>query len=446
MFKQVGKNYSETMTARVSVHDYASSVIDDQTKPYGISRPTVSVIIPTLNEAQNLPLVIPYLPMNWIDEVILVDGHSIDNSIEIAQQLLPSIVIVEEKVKGKGSALRAGYQAARGDILIVIDADGSHDPREIPRFVTALMEGADFVKGSRFAPGGGTTDMPRVRKFGNSTFVFLANVLFDVKFTDLCYGFHAFWRYCLDAIDLQKVDGFEIDTSLYLKAVRARMRLVEVPSFEGYRFYGVGKLQTIPDGTRVLRTIISEWFDYLRGEKKESTYLGFRGSAYLNAGARSTSLVAANENLQYLKMLSLLAVGRANKQDMLDQLLQVSLQELRATSGSVILLDENGDFREGCSAYNGKTFPINSWPELIRQGLVGWVFKHREAALVPNTREDPRWLRRPWDESGECLRSALSVPLMVNDRVVGVITLVRAQAEFTANDLAVLSENTVCVK
>ncbi|MEK7324867.1 MAG: glycosyltransferase family 2 protein, partial [Chloroflexota bacterium] len=203
-------------------------------------RPTVSVIFPTLNEEKNLPLVFPYLPLDEVDEVILVDGRSTDGTVEAAKQLLPSVKVILEPKLGKGAALRAGYKAATGDIIIVIDADGSNDPREIPRFVRALMEGADFVKGSRFAHRGGTTDMPRYRKLGNGAFVFLVNLLFDGTFTDLCYGYHAFWRYCLDVIDLTGVDGFEIDTAIYLRALRERLRIAEVPSFEGYRFYGVG--------------------------------------------------------------------------------------------------------------------------------------------------------------------------------------------------------------
>ncbi len=215
-------------------------------------RPTVSVIMPTLNEAENLPLVLPYFPMNWVDEVILVDGRSEDGTVEIARKLMPSIKVVLEKRKGKGTAIQAGYDAATSDILIVLDADGSHDPREIPRYVVALMEGADFIKGSRFAPGGGTTDMPRYRRWGNGAFVIMVNALFGSTFTDLCYGYHAFWKYCLDSIELPKANGFEIDTVLYVGALRKRLRIMEVPSFEGFRFYGVGKLRTIPDGLRVL--------------------------------------------------------------------------------------------------------------------------------------------------------------------------------------------------
>ena len=221
-------------------------------------RPRVSVIIPTLNEAKNLPLVLPYLPMAWIDEVILVDGRSTDNTVEVAQTLLPSIIVVMEKKKGKGAAMNAGYHAATGEILIVVDADGSNDPREIPRFIQALMMGADMVKGSRFAHGAGTTDMPFIRQLGNGFFTISCNLLFGTHWTDLCYGYHAFWRHCLEVVDVSDTPGFEIDTALYLRAAREQLHVTEVPSFEGYRFFGVGKLQTIPDGWRVLKTIVRE--------------------------------------------------------------------------------------------------------------------------------------------------------------------------------------------
>lgn len=239
-------------------------------------RPSVSVVIPTLNEAQNLPLVLPYLPMEWIDEVILVDGHSTDGTVEVARQLLPSIKVILETKRGKGAAMWAGYKAASSDVVVLLDADGSHDPREIPRYVEALMQGADMVKGSRFAPGGGTTDMPRIRKLGNGAFVFLTNLLFGNAWTDLCYGYHAFWKHCLNVLDLEEASGFEIDTALYLQAVRKQLRVIEVPSFEGYRFHGVGKLRTIPDGWRVLKTIQKEWLRAVKHPVKDS-YVGFRG-------------------------------------------------------------------------------------------------------------------------------------------------------------------------
>jgi CheY-like chemotaxis protein len=241
-----------------------------------VQRPTVSVVVPTLNEAENLPFVLPYLPMDWIDEVVLVDGFSSDRTVDVAQELMPSIQVVLEPRLGKGAALRAGYENSSGDIIVVMDADGSHDPREIPRFIQSLMEGSDFVKGSRFAHGGGTTDMPRVRQAGNRFFVSLVNLLFNVHFTDLCYGYHAFWRYCLNDLNLDGINGFEIDTAIYVRALCQRMRVTEVPSFEGYRFRGVGKLRTFPDGLRVLITILHETINNLRSPNR-SYYEGFRG-------------------------------------------------------------------------------------------------------------------------------------------------------------------------
>lgn len=111
-------------------------------------RPFISVIIPTRNEAQNLRHVLPHIPP-MVNEVILVDGHSTDNTIAVARQLRPSIRIIKQAGRGKGDAIRAGIAVSTGDIIVMLDADGSADPGEIPRFVKALMSGHDFAKGSR---------------------------------------------------------------------------------------------------------------------------------------------------------------------------------------------------------------------------------------------------------------------------------------------------------
>jgi phosphoheptose isomerase len=221
-----------------------------------MSRPRISVIVPTLNEEGNLPHVLPRIPA-FVDEVVLVDGHSVDGTVQAARDLLPDIRVVMQEGAGKGAALRTGFAAATGDILVMLDADGSTDPGEIPYFVHVLLAGADFAKGSRFLHGAGTSDMPFHRRWGNAAFVHMVRGLYGGQYTDLCYGYNAFWRRVLPMLDLDG-DGFEIETMMNIRALRAGLRIVEVPSFEDRRVMGVGRLRTIPDGWRVLRTIWSE--------------------------------------------------------------------------------------------------------------------------------------------------------------------------------------------
>jgi hypothetical protein len=426
----------------------------------------VSVIVPTLNEAKNLPLVLPRIPLEMVDEVILVDGRSTDNTIEVAKSILPDIKVILETRKGKGAAMTAGYRAATGDIIIVIDADGSNDPREIPRFLRALVEGADFVKGSRFAHHGGTTDMPRYRQMGNGAFVATVNTLFGCKFTDLCYGYHAFWRYCLDVVDTSEFDGFEIDTALYLRAVRERLRIVEVPSFEGYRFFGVGKLKTIPDGFRVLGTILREWQQHLATSKHED-YLGFRiqepvtPSGLALPSAANQLALSGNQvsgpapmnpaaplqsEVQWLSTVSRALSLELHLRSTLHKFLQLTSERMAAMSGSVLMVNEKGRVVDGCVMYGGEldTLSAAGRDELVDQGLAGVVVRTGRPVLVSNTAQDQRWLHRDWEQSEPVARSAMGVPLVDTDRLVGVLTLARPEPRpFTEEDVALVSEMAV---
>lgn len=221
-----------------------------------ITYPSVSIVIPTLNEARNLRFVLPYIP-EWVHEVIIVDGRSTDDTIEVAQSMYPNVKVVYEERRGKGAALQAGFRAATGDVIAMIDADGSMNPMELPIYVAALMSGADYVKGSRFLQGGGTSDMTLFRRMGNWGFTTVVRVLFGGHFTDLCYGYNAFWTRTLEALDLD-ADGFEIETLMNIRALRARLKIAEVPSYESDRIHGTSNLRAIKDGWRVLKTIIRE--------------------------------------------------------------------------------------------------------------------------------------------------------------------------------------------
>jgi CheY-like chemotaxis protein len=222
-------------------------------------RPTVSVIIPTLNEAENLPHVLPYLPFDMIDEIILVDGHSTDGTVETARNLLPYIKVINEKKLGKGAALRTGIAAATGDIIITLDADGSTDPSEMPVFIGALRSGADFVKGSRFVQGAGTLDMPLYRQIGNKALVLAANLFFKAHYTDITYGYNATWRRYANSLALD-IDGWACEIISNIRAISNGLRVVEVASLEHERINGNGKLHAFSAGWTILKAMIAERF------------------------------------------------------------------------------------------------------------------------------------------------------------------------------------------
>lgn len=217
---------------------------------------SISVVIPTLNEALNLPWVLRRMP-SYVDEVIVVDGRSEDMTIDVARALRFDVVVVNELQAGKGAAMRAGFAAATGDIIVMLDADGSMDPREIGWFVSPLQHDYDFVKGSRYVTGGGSDDLTRLRNLGNRALTRLANRALHCNFSDLCYGYIAFRKECLDILELQS-DGFEIETELISRSAQAGLRIAEVPSHELTRISGNSNLQTFHDGWRVLRTLTRE--------------------------------------------------------------------------------------------------------------------------------------------------------------------------------------------
>jgi glycosyltransferase involved in cell wall biosynthesis len=215
-----------------------------------------------------------------VHEVILVDGQSTDGTAAVATSLSPGIRVVAQQGKGKGAALRTGFEAASGDIIVMLDADGSTSPGEIPAYIGPLLAGFDYVKGSRFLQGGGTADMPVYRRLGNLGFVMLVRLLFGGRYSDLCYGYNAFWADAVRRLDLNG-DGFEIETMMNVRALSAGLAVAEVPSFEARRIHGDSRLRTIPDGWRVLRTIWTEW----RNIGKATQKVPATGAA---AGTRAT--------------------------------------------------------------------------------------------------------------------------------------------------------------
>lgn len=261
--------------------------------------PTVSVVIPTLNEERNVGYVLDRLP-SLITQVVLVDGGSTDATVETAVATRPDIEVVQQTRRGKGNALACGFAETTGDIVVMIDADGSTDPQEIPRFVDALTHGADFAKGSRFRQGGGSSDITPLRKVGNDGLNTMVNVLFGTRYTDLCYGYNAFWRSVIPAMRLPAIgvpggtpqwgDGFEVETLMNIRVSVSGLAIEEVASHEAARRYGESNLRTFRDGRRVLKTVIREFVDRPRPQR-DGVARRLSASAH---GAASASRAVAN--------------------------------------------------------------------------------------------------------------------------------------------------------
>lgn len=236
----------------------------------GVPWPKVSVVIPALNEAGNLPQVFAKLPAR-LHEVIIVDRNSVDDTVATARRLRPGVRIVRPYRAGKSNALACGFAAATGDIIAVIDAGGSADPAEILRFVGALLEGADFAKGTRFAAGGGSCDMTQLRRLGHVMFSGLVNRLYRTEYSDLCYGYSAFWRRYVPLFGLdaetelpagrgkrRRDDGFAAGTLINIRIAQAGLKVTEVASYQHSRIHDISNLRAVSDGWRVLRTIAAE--------------------------------------------------------------------------------------------------------------------------------------------------------------------------------------------
>ncbi|HEV8173421.1 MAG TPA: glycosyltransferase family 2 protein, partial [Actinoplanes sp.] len=272
--------------------------------------PTVSVVIPALNEEDNLPVVLEGLPP--VDEIVIVDGGSADDTVAVAREVRPDAVVVRQTRTGKGNALACGFAASRSDIVITLNADGSTDPGEIPRYVDALLCGAEVAHGSRYRDGGGDLGGNRLDRLGNALLSRLVNALFGTRFTDLGYGYNAYWRSVLAALELPPIDaprvrrgqplwgdGPEIEPLINIRTAAQGMRVVEVASVGYPPINGVRERHRLRRAVRALRTALAEYLrrwrigrrpaetdGIKRGREADATAGAWRGSIGATSGAR----------------------------------------------------------------------------------------------------------------------------------------------------------------
>lgn len=217
----------------------------------------VSIVVPTMNEVSNIKHVFPFIPQ-FVDEIIVIDGDSTDGTREEILKYRKDTKIIIDKTPGKGVALRKGFDCITGDLVVMMDADGSHDPAEIPKLIDPVLNGYDVAKGSRFMEGGGSDDITPFRKLGNTIFITMVNIMYRSNYTDLCYGYRAFKKEAIEEMYC-KSDGFEIETEQSILIAKKGLKVKEVPSFEAARKHGDSNLRSFRDGWRIFSTIIREF-------------------------------------------------------------------------------------------------------------------------------------------------------------------------------------------
>jgi len=220
--------------------------------------PAISIVIPAYNEAQTIGNIIEET-LTVMDglrlpyEIIIVDDGSTDDTRRIATNY-KATVLHNGRNRGKGYAIRKGFRHAQGDIIVTIDADGSHSPKEIPELINPLFNGTDVVSGSRFL-GTGKHFTTRLNRLGNSLFNITIMILTRKHVTDSQTGFRAIKKQVIDKLNLNTT-GYDIETEITVKSLKNGFTFQEKPISCHRREYNLSKLKILQDGSRIFKTIL----------------------------------------------------------------------------------------------------------------------------------------------------------------------------------------------
>jgi glycosyltransferase involved in cell wall biosynthesis len=231
---------------------------------YGVEK-RISIVVPTLNECPNIKDVFSNIP-EFIDEIVVVDGNSNDGTRDEIKKYRNDAKIIIENRRGKGQALKTGFANASGDIVVIMDADGSHNMKEMPLLLEPVLDGYDVSQGSRMLPSGGSEDITPLRSIGNKIFVSLVNYMYGSQYTDLCYGYRAFKKEAIEKMNCKR-NGFDIETEQSIRIAKAGIKVKEIPSFEASRKHGNSNLNSFRDGWKILDVIIMEYVKDFGGRK-----------------------------------------------------------------------------------------------------------------------------------------------------------------------------------
>jgi glycosyltransferase involved in cell wall biosynthesis len=215
--------------------------------------PRISIVVPALDAVTNVYFVLRQLPD--ADEVILVDGGSVDGTIDAARQARPDVRVLHRPGVSRAAALAEGFARASGDVIVTLPIDGSADPEEIGAFVAALVGGADVAKGSRFVGSG------RHRSLGDRALSWLGRRLLGTDLSDLGHGFYGFWA---DQRELLALTGDgtwveHVDVTVAGQFARAGARIVEVPSRRMAPLFGNDDLHSATSWALSVRAVFAEY-------------------------------------------------------------------------------------------------------------------------------------------------------------------------------------------
>lgn len=221
--------------------------------PLASARPSITILLPAKNEESGIETTFASLPLQRLAElgypceILVADGRSHDRTREVARRF--GARVVQQLGTGKGRAVRGALQLAKGDHVVMLDADATYPAHAIPAFVAMLEEGYDVVMGSRFLGLIDDHAMKRVNRLGNRALSLMASALYGKRCTDVCTGMWAFRRDVVAGLGLTSTH-FEIEAELFARAARARLRIVELPIQYGQR-EGATKLGSVRDGLRI---------------------------------------------------------------------------------------------------------------------------------------------------------------------------------------------------
>lgn len=218
-----------------------------------------SVVIPTRNEQGAIGRVLKEIPKNIVDEIIVIDGHSKDNTAKEAKEHLRIGIdkFFLQKKPGFGNALLEGFQKSKGDAIVILNGDGSQDPKDIPSLLSKIKDGYDYVMATRYAKGGRSDDDSIIRFIGNRTLTFLTNLVHKTSVSDSLYFFTAITRKGLKKIN-PKSPGFEFCIEILIMAHKAGLKFAEVPVVERASL-SKSKVNAIPVGWKILWKILKKY-------------------------------------------------------------------------------------------------------------------------------------------------------------------------------------------